>query len=160
MNAFDLVVTVAFGSILATILLSKDVALAEGVTAFLTLVVLQFLVAWTAVPVGWFRRLIKSQPTLLFYQGAFLHTALRAQRVAEEEVRSAVRAQGVADLGQVAAVVLETDGSFTVVQAADGAAGQGSLSALQGVEGYPPQDAAHDTGTAHPVQPIQASPIP
>ena len=32
MNAFDLVVTVALGSTLATILLSKDVALAEDVT--------------------------------------------------------------------------------------------------------------------------------
>ena len=33
MNAFDLVVTVALGSTLATILLSKDVALAEGLLA-------------------------------------------------------------------------------------------------------------------------------
>ncbi|MFN2441460.1 MAG: DUF421 domain-containing protein, partial [Thermoanaerobaculia bacterium] len=30
LNAFDLVVTVALGSTLATIILSKDVALAEG----------------------------------------------------------------------------------------------------------------------------------
>lgn len=30
MNAFDLVVTVALGSTLATVLLSRDVALAEG----------------------------------------------------------------------------------------------------------------------------------
>lgn len=30
MNAFDLIVTVALGSTLATVLLSKDVALAEG----------------------------------------------------------------------------------------------------------------------------------
>jgi hypothetical protein len=42
----------------------------------------------------------------------------------------------VADLGQVTAVVLETDGSFTVVQAADGAAGQPV--GLAGMEGYPP----------------------
>ena len=33
LNAFDLVVTVALGSTLATILLSQDVALAEGLTA-------------------------------------------------------------------------------------------------------------------------------
>ena len=35
MNAFDLVVTVALGSTFATILLSKDVALAQGIVAFL-----------------------------------------------------------------------------------------------------------------------------
>jgi len=38
MNAFDLVVTVALGSTLATILLSKDVALAEGLLALAVLI--------------------------------------------------------------------------------------------------------------------------
>lgn len=38
MNAFDLVVTVAIGSTLATVLLSKDVALADGVVAFTLLI--------------------------------------------------------------------------------------------------------------------------
>ncbi len=41
MNAFDLVVTMALGSTLATIVLSKDVALAEGVVAFALLAALQ-----------------------------------------------------------------------------------------------------------------------
>ena len=38
MHAFDLVVTVALGSTLATVILSKDVALAEGLTAFALLI--------------------------------------------------------------------------------------------------------------------------
>lgn len=46
MNAFDLVVTVALGSTLATILLSADVSLAEGVLALVLLVGLQLAVAW------------------------------------------------------------------------------------------------------------------
>ena len=44
MNAFDLVVTVALGSTLATILLSSAVALAEGLLAFVVLISLQFAV--------------------------------------------------------------------------------------------------------------------
>lgn len=44
MNAFDLIVTVALGSTLATVLLSKDVALAEGALAFALLIGLQFVV--------------------------------------------------------------------------------------------------------------------
>ncbi len=38
MNAFDLVVTVALGSTLATVLLSTDVALATGILAFTLLI--------------------------------------------------------------------------------------------------------------------------
>lgn len=46
LNAFDLVVTVALGSTLATILLSKTVPLLEGLTAFVMLAAMQFVVAW------------------------------------------------------------------------------------------------------------------
>ena len=44
LNAFDLVVTVALGSTLATVLLSKSVALAEGVLALGLLIFLQYAV--------------------------------------------------------------------------------------------------------------------
>ena len=43
-NAFDMVVTVAFGSTLATALLSRDTTLAQGVLAFALLVALQWRV--------------------------------------------------------------------------------------------------------------------
>lgn len=132
MNAFDLVVTVALGSILATILLSKDVALAEGVTAMLVLIGLQFVVAWLSVRFKTVSRLVKSEPTLLLHRGEFLPDALRRERVTENEVRSAVRSQGIAALEAVEAVILETDGSFNVVPAS----WQGGDSALANVRGH------------------------
>jgi hypothetical protein len=49
LNAFDLVVTVALGSTLATVLLSKSVALAEGVLALALLIGLQYAIAWLSV---------------------------------------------------------------------------------------------------------------
>ena len=52
MNALDPVVTVALGSTLATMLLGKDVALAEGAAAFATLISLQFVVTWSGVRVA------------------------------------------------------------------------------------------------------------
>ena len=134
MNAFDLVVTVALGSTLATIVLSKDVALLEGIAAFALLIVLQFAVSWLSVRSQRVRQLVKSDPTLLFYRGQMLEAALRAQRVTEEEVRAAIRAQGKSQLAEVEAVILETDGSFSVLSSA----GQVAGSARQDVAGYPP----------------------
>jgi uncharacterized membrane protein YcaP (DUF421 family) len=49
LNAFDLVVTVALGSTLATVLLTEDVALAEGILAFGLLALLKFVPAWLSV---------------------------------------------------------------------------------------------------------------
>jgi len=116
MNAFDLVVTVALGSTFATVLLSKDVALAEGVLAFALLICLQFAVAWLSVRSKAVAELVKSEPALLLFQGRFLSDALRRERVTEDEVRAAVRSQGIGSLEDVDAVVLETDGTVTVLK--------------------------------------------
>lgn len=129
MNAFDLVVTVSLGSTLASVLLSKDVALAEGLVAFATLIALQFGVAWLSVRSVKFQGLVKSEPALLFFEGRYLDGALRRERVAREEVRAAIRASGIASLEEVAAVVLETDGTFSVVRGRSG--GRSSLSDLE-----------------------------
>lgn len=131
LNAFDLIVTVALGSTLATVLLSKDVALAEGALAFALLIGLQFVVTWSSVRMRWVRRLSTGEPLMLLYRGEFLPAALRQARVTEDEIRSVVRSAGVASLNQVRAVVLETDGSFSVVQPGE----EGSDSSLAGVNG-------------------------
>ncbi|MCC6612716.1 MAG: DUF421 domain-containing protein [Anaerolineae bacterium] len=120
MNAFDLIVTVALGSTLATIILSKDVALAEGVAAFLTLILLQYVVTWLSIRSKAVRELVKSTPRLLYYRDGFLEAAMHAERVLEEEIYAAIRAQGIPTLDRVEAVVLETDGSLTVLQKSDG----------------------------------------
>ncbi|UYG00894.1 MULTISPECIES: DUF421 domain-containing protein [unclassified Halomonas] len=115
MNAFDMIVTVALGSTLATVLLSKDVALAEGTLALALLIALQYLITWLSVRVGWVKRAVTGEPLMLLYEGEFLKQALYRARVTEDEVHSAVRASGLSSVADVSAVVLETDGSLSVV---------------------------------------------
>ncbi len=115
LNAFDLIVTVALGSTLATVLLTKDLALLEGALGLALLIGLQFVVTWFSVRIGWFRRAVRAEPTLLLFQGRLKRDAMRAQRVSEGEVLAAIRGAGIARLEDVEAVVLETDGSISVV---------------------------------------------
>lgn len=114
LNAFDLVVTVALGSTLATVLLNADVSLAEGVLALAMLVALQFVVGWSSNRWRSVERVVKSEPVLLYREG-FLHGPMRRARMTEDEVRQAARASGTASLDDVGAVVLETDGSLSVL---------------------------------------------
>lgn len=116
MNAFDFIVTIALGSTLATVLLSKDVALAEGITAFALLIGLQYGITWLSVRSRRVENLVKAEPSLLFFGGRFLDDSLRRERVTPAEVRAAVRAQGLANIEDAGAVVLETDGSVTVLE--------------------------------------------
>jgi uncharacterized membrane protein YcaP (DUF421 family) len=132
MNAFDLVVTVALGSTLATALLSTDVALAEALVAFATLAALQAIVAWSSVRWPRIEAIAKAEPRLLLRRGQLLPEAMRAERVSESEILQALRNAGRVSVEEVDAVVLETDGSFSVI------AGKGrSESALAGVRGSP-----------------------
>ncbi|HEY9093009.1 DUF421 domain-containing protein [Parasphingorhabdus sp.] len=115
MNAFDFIVTVALGSTVATVLLSKDVPLAEGVASFVLLIALQFVVAQLTQHVPFVEKLVKSEPRVLLRDGVIDHSALRDERVSQREVEAAVRKSGLGDLADVAAVVLETDGNFSII---------------------------------------------
>jgi uncharacterized membrane protein YcaP (DUF421 family) len=119
-NAFDFIVTIALGSTLASVILSKDVPLIEGILGLGILIGLQFLITWLSVRYKSFYGLVIAKPALLLDKGEFLNEAMKSQRVTEEEVRMAVRAQGIIALEDVEAVVLETDGSFSVIKKSSG----------------------------------------
>lgn len=132
-NAFDFIVTIALGSSLATAILSQTVPLLQGLTAFLLLMVLQFIVTWLEVRSDAVQRLVTGNPALLLYKGEFRSETMRQERIPASEVRSALRSQGIGSVEEVAAVVLETDGSFSVVKSLD----RETASALSDVEGFP-----------------------
>jgi len=115
LNAFDLIITIAIGSTLASIITSKSLALVEGLTALLLLVMMQFVVTAVSVRFKGVDQLIKAEPTLLLRDGALLPRAMRHQRVTEGEIQAAARAVGMQRLDQLEAVFLETDGSLTVL---------------------------------------------
>lgn len=145
MNAFDLVVTVSLGSTLATVLLSKDVALAEGMTAFGILILLQFIVAWLSIHSKLVRKLVKSDPTLLFYKGHMLDDAMKRERITKSEIEAEIRAQGIASFEGVEAVVLETNGSLSVMKTSPNQ----TDSVLQSLQNFPGTNSSRQ----HPDEP-------
>lgn len=130
-NAFDYVVTIALGSILASLILSRSTSLAQGAAALLLLVGLQFIVTWLSVRSSLISHLVKAEPVLLLLNGRFQPEAMRRARVTEGEIRAALRSKGISTLQKAAAVVLETDGSFSVLDQLD----EGANSTLLGVRG-------------------------
>lgn len=130
MNAFDLIVTVALGSTLASVITSQDIALVQGLLAFAMLIALQFVIAKATVRWEAAERLVNGEPKLLLHEGELLRTAMRQARVTEEEIRSAVRSHGHADLSRLRAVVLETNGILSVVWREQ----EGSAEAVRSIE--------------------------
>ncbi|WP_246669733.1 YetF domain-containing protein [Agrobacterium sp. B1(2019)] len=116
LNAFDLVVTVALGSTLSAILLQESIALAEGATALAVLILLQYAVTCASVRSKAAANIFRSEPTLLLSNGFYCHDTMKRQRITEDEVKSAIRSSGTDNVQAISAVVLESDGTLSVIQ--------------------------------------------
>ena len=116
MNAFDFIVTIALGSILATVILNKDLALVDGVLSFSLLISLQYAITWLSARYKTVSNWVKSTPALLVYKGIMLREIMLKERIDEEEIKAIIRSKGLSSVEEADAVVLETDGSLTVIK--------------------------------------------
>lgn len=116
-NAFDFIVTIALGSMLASVVVTGTVPLAEGLLALAMLIAWQFCITWLSVRSERFQTLIKSNPTLLVHLGIYQERAMREERVTKAEITAALHASGEPELSAFHSVVLETDGTLNVFKA-------------------------------------------
>ena len=119
MNNFDWIVTVAIGSIIASGILMKDVAIFQSLYAIGLLFALQWLVTWGLIRSKLLKKTVKATPTLLVSNGELLRDAMRQERIGEAEIHSALREAGLIDLSEVQWIILESDAQFSVIAKKD-----------------------------------------
>jgi uncharacterized membrane protein YcaP (DUF421 family) len=110
MSSFDFAMTVAIGSILATVILSSSTSLAEGLVGLGIVYILQITVAIA-------RR--NNTPLLLMNHHKVLNKNLRKARVSESDLRSKLREANVLNRSQIRAVVFEATGDISVLHTSD-----------------------------------------
>lgn len=117
MSAFDFVVTIAIGSLVASTAVSANPSYARGFTAFLTLVVLQQVVAVVRQKFPITHRALDFSPQALYRDGKMRlrHNPLTAQ-VTDDEIYAKLRRAGISTLDEVKLVVLEADGKVSVLR--------------------------------------------
>ncbi|SEV94098.1 Protein of unknown function [Cognatiyoonia koreensis] len=116
MTAFDFVITVAIGSLLAgASQASSWSAFAQASLGIGALLGVQYLVALLRRSSGSFRKLVQNTPIMLMKDGKMFPDALAKARVHEDDVIAKLREANVLDLSQVRAVVLETTGDISVL---------------------------------------------
>lgn len=117
MSTFDFAVTVAIGSVMASVVLSGS-SLIDGIVAVGALVACQALVAVGRLRFG-LGRVVDNRPILLMRDGEMRTKNLAQVRVTEDDVRAKLREANVLDFGKVRAVVLETTGDVSVLHGED-----------------------------------------
>ncbi len=132
LNAFDLVVTVALGSILASIITSSDLAALNGVAGMAALLLMQIVISWYTSRFPQHDGSVRAEPTLLVRHGHLLEDAVEQARLTPAEVHQAVRSSGQGGLSEIAAVCLESDGTLSVISSSS----LGDASALDDMPGW------------------------
>lgn len=119
MNMFDFIITVALGSTFASTVIFPTISILDGLVTYAMLLSAQFLITNLSQRLPMFDRLIKSKPTLVYLDGEFLESDMRAMRVSKQEILAEVRQSGISCLDDVYAVVLENNGVMSVLPRKD-----------------------------------------
>lgn len=132
LNAFDFVVTIAIGSILANVLTGTSLALSQALLAVGLLIMLQTVVSWLSVRSDAFQDLIRACPRILLKDGVIDEQALKEERVTRGDLMQVLRDGGFGRLDEVAAVVLEANGTLNTIGKREG---RDALETLEDVKG-------------------------
>ncbi len=116
MNPSDFVFTVALGSIIANWVLQSPVSLVDGIAATATMLLLQFGIERLTTRAEAIRRAAEGAPALLVYRGELLTDSMHRHDVNPKEINNALRQHGLTRVQDAGAVVLEIDGTFSVIR--------------------------------------------
>ncbi|MEY8843092.1 DUF421 domain-containing protein [Cribrihabitans sp. XS_ASV171] len=131
MNNFDWIITVGIGSLMATGILSRKVAMLDAMAAIAALAAMQWVTTWGVLKSKRFAKMVKPKPRLLMHDGAMLKDAMEAERVSADELKSALREAGIARREDADWIVIETSGVLSVMPRKEMGLGEAEL--LDGV---------------------------
>jgi len=122
MTPFDLTVILLVANAVQNAMVGPDTSVTGGLIAAAVLIGANYGVARLSDRIPWLRRALEGTPTLLVNNGQYLERNLRREGIGEDEIMMAVREHGESDIAQVAAAILEVDGSISVMAKEGGGA--------------------------------------
>lgn len=130
LTAFDFAVTVALGAIVGSTA-TGGVTFIDGFIGLFLLFLIRWLVARSRRK--GLARLVDNSPILLMDGPKILPEFLKRAKLTEGDLLQSLRKKGITNLDQIKAVVMERDGSISVLRAGE----DFDPYLLQGVKGHP-----------------------
>ena len=112
---FDLVFVLLVANAVQPAMTGRDTTLGGGLVIIATLLVLNFAVSRLRVYFPGVERLLESKSVIVAKDGHWLPDVLRREGITDDECMAALREHGIASVGETNMVVLEADGSLSVL---------------------------------------------
>lgn len=118
--SFDLIVTVALGSVLASTIVSTTRPIMQGMVGIAALVGLQWMVSMGVSRNKTIETIVVSPARMLLRDGKILRDNLLDERLSVEQLEQSVRHSGYASKRNLQAAILESNGAISVIEQSDG----------------------------------------
>ena len=112
---FDLALLLLAANALQPAMTGPDTSVAGGLIILATIFALNWLTAMARERLPVARRLLESAPTVIARDGAWLDRAVQAEDLDQDDLEAALREHGIERIEDAQLVVLEADGSISVV---------------------------------------------
>ena len=127
LSILELIVILVISDAVQNSMVGENTTVWGGLVAVLTLLALDKGIGLVSGRSKRVRHALEGEPRLLVRDGRLMEKALREEKVDAEDVRTAVRAHGLARIEDVRMAVLETDGSISVIPRDDRAPAQAAV---------------------------------
>ena len=115
MSPADLVVILIIANAVQNAMNGGDVSLIGGLVSAATLVGMNLLLGRLGRGIPVLGRLVVEEPTLVLQDGEPIKKNMESEHVDVADIEMAAREHGIADLNEVAAAILEVDGSISII---------------------------------------------
>jgi len=115
MSPADFVVILIIANAVQNAMNGGDVSIVGGLVSAATLLGMNYGLGRFGRSVPFLGRLFMEEPTLLLQDGKLISASLQREHIEPEEIEMATREHGIADLRDVAAAILEIDGSISII---------------------------------------------
>ena len=120
MAPFEFVMLLLIPQFFSRALTRQDYSMTNSIVAATTLFSLVIFTSFASLRFDKFRHFMESRPTVLVNQGELLRTNLGRERIAPDEIFSAMHKAGVEKIEDVAWAILESDGKIAIIKAGGG----------------------------------------
>jgi len=120
MAPFEFVMLLLIPQFFSRALTRQDFSMTNSIVAATTLFSLVILTSIASFRFAGFRHLMESKPTVLVRNGELLPPSLRRERIAPNDIFSAMHKAGIERIEEVAWAILESDGKIAIIRVGGG----------------------------------------
>lgn len=116
LEVFDFVLLLIISEATQQAMLGDDFSVTNGILVVASLISIDLLLSFAKQHMPKFNRVISGMPTVLMAEGELLHDAMATEGIDEDDIMESARSsQGLERLDQIRHVVMERNGSLSII---------------------------------------------